>query len=155
MHRGGTLQLVDPKTSRKMAANKSRGTMPELALATILRRRKIRFRRHLRSLAGTPDFVLLHCRVAIFCDGDFWHGRHWAARLARNEFKTRAEFWIDKIETNKRRDRRTSRKLQKSGWVVLRVWASDVIKSPERVGRRINRAVELAAAKNCIAGLSP
>jgi DNA mismatch endonuclease (patch repair protein) len=76
-----------------------------------------RFRKHLKNLPGRPDLVFTKARVAVFIDGDFWHGY----RLPRWEHKL-SQFWRDKIRTNRERDRRNFRKLQRMGWQVIRVW---------------------------------
>jgi DNA mismatch endonuclease, patch repair protein len=71
-------------------------------------------------------------RIAIFCDGDFWHGYRYGQkkRLAK-------KFWRDKIENNMRRDRRYGRKLRRDGWSVLRLWEHDIEKNPEKCMRKI------------------
>ena len=81
---------------------------------------------------GNPDFILPRKKIAIFCDGDFWHGYryHKKKRLAK-------KFWRDKIERNMRRDAKVSRKLRRDGWSVLRFWEHDIEKNPEKCMRKI------------------
>lgn|GEM_PF-247160 len=74
-----------------------------------------------RDLVGTPDFVFRHRKVAIFVDGCFWHGCP-EKRLPT----TRRPFWREKIEMNKRRDRRVDRSLRTDGWRVVRIWEHDL-----------------------------
>ena len=83
---------------------------------------------------GNPDFILPRKRIAIFCDGDFWHGYkyHGKKRLAK-------KFWRDKIERNMRRDIIVSRRLRYDGWSVLRFWEHDIEKNPEKCMRKIRR----------------
>ncbi len=85
---------------------------------------------------GNPDFVIERKKIAIFCDGDFWHGYNYESK--KKPFK---KFWRDKIETNMRRDRRISRKLRRDGWSVLRFWEHDIEKNQEKVVRKIKRHV--------------
>jgi hypothetical protein len=66
--------------------------------------------------------------MAIFVDGEFWHGRNWEAQKAR--LKSNREFWIAKIERNMARDARVNRELEESGWKVFRFWESDIKKHP-------------------------
>ena len=81
---------------------------------------------------GNPDFAHRRKRIAIFCDGDFWHGYRYGQkkRLAK-------KFWRDKIENNMRRDKRYNRKLRRDGWSVLRLWEHDIEKNPEKCRRKI------------------
>ena len=70
-----------PETTHKiMSAIKSRDTRPELALRKELWRRGLRYRKNYKRLPGKPDIVFLGVRLAVFCDGDFWHGHNWAIR---------------------------------------------------------------------------
>jgi len=77
----------------------------------------LRFRRHLSTVPGHPDISFLREKVAIFVDGDFWHG--W--RLSTWEHKL-SPFWKAKLHANRRRDRNNFRKLRAKGWKVIRIW---------------------------------
>jgi DNA mismatch endonuclease (patch repair protein) len=137
----------DPKvTSRIMAAVRGRDTEPERLLRSELFRRGLRYRLHARGLPGKPDIVFKRARVAVFVDGDFFHGGGWRARgFASFEGQfgrwRNAPFWIEKIRGNVARDKRATRELRKLGWKVIRVWESDVRKSPQRAADRIADAV--------------
>ncbi|HEX7901395.1 MAG TPA: very short patch repair endonuclease, partial [Planctomycetota bacterium] len=67
-------------TSRIMSAVRSRDTVPELLLGKALRRLKLRFERCAADVPGTPDLVFRARGVAVFVDGDFWHGNSWRLR---------------------------------------------------------------------------
>lgn len=82
---------------------------------------------------GNPDFILEEQRIAIFCDGDFWHGYNY-----QNKKKPSKKYWREKIETNMRRDVRITRKLRREGWSVLRFWEHDIEK---RTGVCIDRII--------------
>ena len=86
-----------------------------------LSRRGLRFHRHVRSLPGSPDIVFIREKVAVFVDGDFWHG--W--RLATWEHKL-SPFWRDKLHANRLRDRRNFCRLRAKGWTVVRIWQHQV-----------------------------
>lgn len=86
---------------------------------------------------GNPDFVLEKQKIAIFCDGDFWHGYKYAEKK-----RPAKKFWRDKIERNMARDRRVSRKLRREGWSVLRFWEHDVEKKTDVCINKILRKVE-------------
>ncbi len=119
-----------------MARVKSKNTTPERNLCHIFRRERLRFRRHVAHLPGKPDFVLREAPVIVFVDGDFWHGRElstWAHKLS--------PYWLGKISRNIRRDKSNFAKLRRLGWSVLRVWESDLAKSPLKCIAKIRSAI--------------
>jgi DNA mismatch endonuclease (patch repair protein) len=115
-----------------MAAIKGRDTRCEMAFARLLRKEKIRYRRATNHLPGKPDFILMDARVAIFVDGDFWHGRFfqsWKQKLSI--------YWLKKISGNRRRDRRVGTQLRRIGFQVVRIWESDLQKRPPQAIAKI------------------
>lgn len=101
-----------------MASVKSRGNgTTEVALARILCAAGVRGYRKHWPVAGKPDFAWPGLKVAVFVDGCFWHGCTRCKYLPRSNRK----FWENKIENNKKRDRRVSQRLRRSGWRVIRV----------------------------------
>lgn len=91
----------------------------------------------MKGLAGNPDIVFLGARVAIFCDGDFWHGRDWEARRRKLGRGNNASYWLAKIERNIERDWQNTQKLLDQGWTVLHVWESDIRSDSEGVARDV------------------
>ena len=85
---------------------------------------------------GNPDFIIQNRKIAIFCDGDFWHGHKYDEKK-----KPSKKFWRDKIEGNMKRDRRISRRLRQDGWSVLRFWEHEIERNPERCIKRITRKI--------------
>ncbi len=123
------MDVLTPEQRRRcMQANKSRGTKPELALGRLLWSCGVRYRKHPKDVAGRPDFCIKKYRLAIFVDGEFWHGRHWDERKKR--LSHNRDFWIAKIERNMRRDREVTTRLEKCGWSVLRFWETEIKKQP-------------------------
>jgi DNA mismatch endonuclease, patch repair protein len=98
------------------------------------------WRRH-QKLPGTPDFVFLKQRTAVFVDGCYWHGCPRCSRVP----KSNVEFWTNKFESNKRRDRRVNRQLRAEGWHVIRVWQCR-LRAPGAFLSRVNRALSRSAA---------
>jgi DNA mismatch endonuclease (patch repair protein) len=122
-------------------ANKSRDTEPEMALRRALWRLGYRYRLEPRRVFGRPDLVLPRHQVAIFCDGDFWHGRDWPQRRAKLLKGANAEYWVAKIESNIERDRRVTRELRRQGWTVLRIWEGDLRRNPAATVKKVQRVL--------------
>lgn len=130
-----------PETTHKiMSAIKSRDTRPELALRKELWRRGLRYRKNYKRLPGKPDIVFLGVRLAVFCDGDFWHGHNWAIRgygSLEEELSRYSKAWAGKIARNIQRDARVDRELEAMGWRVLRIWESEIKADVKRCGDRV------------------
>jgi DNA mismatch endonuclease (patch repair protein) len=119
-------------THRIMSAIKSTATEPEQLLGQAMWKIGLRYRRHYR-IIGKPDFVFVRVKIAVFCDGDFWHGNNWQIRglgSLEAELAGYSEFWAKKIKRNIERDNIVTNKLEEDGWLVLRFWESDIRKSP-------------------------
>jgi DNA mismatch endonuclease, patch repair protein len=108
-----------------MAQVKSRGNKStEKRLIAIFREAGIKGWRRTYPLFGNPDFVFRKERVAVFVDGCFWHGHPTKCRLPQ----TNREYWVRKIQRNKKRDREVTRYLGEKGWKVIRIWEDSVSK---------------------------
>lgn len=138
-HRG---DIMSPATrSAVMARIKGKDTGPERAVARMLLDHGLKPECHVRDLPGRPDFVLRTRNVAIFVDGDFWHGWRfpaWRLKLS--------EKWDHKIEANRRRDVRNHAKLRRAGWKVVRIWEHQLSRHPDSVRARIAAIVALSRA---------
>ncbi len=108
-----------------------RGTKPEIALRRELHRRGLRFYVEYRSAAGRPDLAIPAKRLAIFVDGDVWHG-HPDRRIP--------DAWRPKIDGNRQRDSQVTARLESQGWTVLRIWESDIRRSLDACVERVTRA---------------
>jgi DNA mismatch endonuclease (patch repair protein) len=124
------MDTVDKKTrSRIMASVGQRNTIPEMRLRRILHRIGLRYRLHDRSLPGSPDLIFPQFHAVVFVHGCFWHV-HKHCRFSTKP-STRKEFWREKFEANKKRDRRNYRALKARGWRVLVVWEC-ILKTKEQ-----------------------
>lgn len=138
--------MRDPAvTSRIMAAVKGKDTEPELLLRRELHRRGLRYRLHDRRLPGRPDMLFVSVRIAVFVDGDFWHGHGWRERgllsyEAQFDNHHDPERWRTKIARNMARDVEVNAALERLGWTVIRVLESDV-------RRDVKAAAELVEAR--------
>lgn len=121
--------------------NRSSDTAHEKLLRSALWRRGLRFRKNLATLPGKPDIVFTAARVAVFCDGDFWHGRNWRKLSRQLRRRANAAYWRHKIRTNMLRDLGITQLLTDQGWYVIRIWEGDVNADPERAALRVEQIV--------------
>lgn len=118
-----------------MSKIKSKNTKFESDFIELLNQSlNIRFRTHAKDLKGTPDIVFDEQKVCVFLDSDFWHG--W--QFPRWQKTLKNEFWVNKIENNRKRDKITTNKLRYSGWKVIRIWEHNIKKDPEKCVCQIN-----------------
>jgi DNA mismatch endonuclease (patch repair protein) len=125
-------------------SSRKRDTRCELVLRRALWARALRYRVDVRGLPGKPDIVLTKPKLAIFCDGDFWHGRNLEERLKHLEVGHNSAYWVAKIQRNVERDRRNDAELRVAGWLVLRLWETDILKDPQAAAQRVLEAVHRA-----------
>jgi DNA mismatch endonuclease, patch repair protein len=116
-----------------MSRVKSRDTTPERVVRSMLHAMGYRYRLHRKDLPGKPDIVFGPRRKIVFIHGCFWHGhRCQKGRLP----KTNRTFWRMKVEANRARDLRSTRRLRIAGWKVLTVWQcqlKDLLAVRERI----------------------
>lgn len=116
-------------THKIMSSIPSKDTRPELLLRKALWRENLRYRVNYKKLPGKPDIVFTKYHIAVFCDGDFWHGHNWAIRgmnSLEEELNGYSEFWRNKILHNIERDNEVNILLRSLGWKVLRFWESEI-----------------------------
>jgi len=115
-----------PERSKLMSKIKCKDTQPEILLRKALWAAGLRYRLNVAKLPGKPDIVFRKHKVAVFVDGDFWHGYKWEEKKPR--IKSNADYWIKKIERNMQRDNENNAALQGLGYTVLRFWEHQVKK---------------------------
>ena len=101
----------------------------------------LRYRVNVATLPGRPDIVFGRARLAVFCDGDFWHGRDFRKRIERLSTGHNAPYWVAKIRGNVERDQRNQALLESDGWTVLRFWETDILKDLGTVVMRIAASI--------------
>ncbi|KRM67621.1 DNA mismatch endonuclease Vsr [Apilactobacillus ozensis DSM 23829 = JCM 17196] len=115
---------TDKKTSKRMSKVKLKRGPLENTLAQKLWYQGIRYRRNYKNLPGLPDIAITKYKIAVFIDGEFWNGFNWEQRKQR--LKRNREYWINKIETNMKRDKHKDDELRKIGWISLHFWGNTV-----------------------------
>ena len=124
------MDKLTPEQRRKnMQHIKSKDTKIEVLLRKALWNKGYRYRKNLMQLPGKPDIVLTKYRIAIFCDGEFFHGKDWEVLRPRLEKSNNSEFWISKISRNRERDDEVNKQLLFQGWTVIRFWGDDIKKN--------------------------
>lgn len=111
--------------SNNMRAIRSKDTSIELMLRKELWKRGFRYRVNCKSVYGKPDILFVKAKVAVFCDGDFWHGKDYNENTFANS--DNAEFWNKKIVRNMERDKIVNEELASQGYKVLRFWESEIV----------------------------
>ncbi|HRJ51905.1 MAG TPA: very short patch repair endonuclease [Candidatus Thiothrix moscowensis] len=117
--------IVDPATrSRMMSGIRGKDTKPEMLIRKALHKRGFRYRLHAKDLPGKPDLVFPKYKAVVFIHGCFWHG-HEGCKYFKVP-QTRTEFWLNKIEGNRLRDKQVRTQLEESGWRVGIIWECSV-----------------------------
>ena len=126
--------------SHNMRRVKNKDSAIELALRKELWSRGLHYRKNVKTVYGKPDIAFIGKKIAVFCDSEFWHGYAW--EITQDEFQSRRDFWIPKIERNIQRDKEVNEKLRSEGWIVLRFWGKEIKRDVATCADMIQRAWE-------------
>ena len=129
-----------PAVRKRMSQVKLKNGDCETKLAHALWHRGIRYRLNYKMLPGSPDIAITKYKIAVFVDGEFWHGYDWENR--KEKLKSNREYWIEKIEENIARDARVNNDLTHKGWHVLHFWSTDISRNLEECVDSIVDVVE-------------
>lgn len=110
---------------------RSKDTRIEVLLRKELWKRGYRYRKNYSKLPGIPDIVLTKYKIAIFCDGEFFHGKDWEVLKSRLVTGSNPEYWTKKISRNMQRDDEINKQLLFLGWTVIRFWGKDILKKTD------------------------
>jgi DNA mismatch endonuclease (patch repair protein) len=119
-----------------MSRVSQKDTSPEKTIFSFLRKNKLRFRKNIKTLPGSPDIVLTELNAVIFVHGCFWHG-HKRCKLAKRP-SSNTKYCNKKIDDNIERDKRKAKELRKLGWKVLTVWQCQ-LKTEEKKEKTFER----------------
>ena len=123
--------LTKEQRHKNMKNIKGKDTKIEVLLRKALWHKGYRYRKNYKKLEGKPDIVLTKYKIAIFCDGEFFHGKDWEKLRERLKRGDNGEFWIKKIARNMEHDNDINKRLEFEGWTVLRFWGNDIKRNPE------------------------
>lgn len=116
--------LTKEQRHKNMSHIRNKNTKAEVMLRRALWHQGVRYRKNYSVLPGKPDIAITRCHIAIFVDGDYWHGRN-LAELEKKDIHNK-EFWIQKLSGNVERDKQVNDMLTEMGWIVLRFWETDI-----------------------------
>lgn len=105
---------------------RNRDTRIEVLLRKALWENGYRYRKNYDRLPGKPDIAITKYKIAIFCDGEFFHGKDWEVLKPRLEKSNNSKYWISKISRNRERDNEINKQLLFMGWTVIRFWGNDI-----------------------------
>lgn len=114
-----------PEISKRMKTLSHKKSKVESILAKALWHKGYRYRLNCKDLPGTPDIVLTKYRIAIFVDGEFWHGKDF--EKTKEKLKNNRDYWIEKIEENIQRDIKNDNLLRQMEWIPLHFWSKEVV----------------------------
>ena len=124
--------LTPKQRSLAMSRVKQKDTDLEKIVRAELRKLGYRFKTNVKSLPGKPDVVFPTAKLAVFVDGDFWHGY----RFPQWQHKLKL-FWKRKITKTRLRDQRNFRRLRSMGWQVIRIWQHQIKSNRDLCLRKI------------------
>lgn len=134
-------KMTDEQRRHNMQSIRSKDTKIEVMLRKALWHKGYRYRKNYKELPGRPDIVLIKYKIAIFCDGEFFHGKEWDVLEGRLKNGKNAEFWIGKIKRNMERDDEINKYLLFKGWTVIRFWGEDIKKNIDECVKTIEEAI--------------
>ena len=124
-----------------MSHIKSKDTSIEVSLRRALWKKGYRYRKNYSALPGKPDIVLSKYRIAIFCDGELFHGKNWEVLKPRLLKGNNPDFWVKKIERNMKRDDENDKRLLFLGWTVIHFWGNDILRNTDQCVKVVEEAI--------------
>ena len=134
--------LTKEQRHKNMKNIHGKDTKIEIILRKALWAKGYRYRKNYKKLPGNPDIVLTKYKIAIFCDGEFFHGKDWEKLELKLKNSNNSEFWIKKISRNMERDDEINKKLNYEGWTVIRFWGDDIKKHTDVCVKVVEEAIQ-------------
>lgn len=133
--------LTKEQRRRSMQHNTSKDTKIEVTLRKALWKKGYHYYKNYKGLPGSPDIVLTKYKIAIFCDGEFFHGKDWEVLKPQLQRGNNPDFWVKKIERNIQRDIEVDKKLLFLGWTVIHFWGKDIMKKTDECVQVIEEVI--------------
>lgn len=133
--------LTKEQRHKNMRNIKSKNTKIELILRRALWHSGIRYRKNYDKLPGKPDIVITKYKIAIFCDGEFFHGYDWFHQKKKLQNSNNSDYWIKKISRNISRDIKIDKELFALGWIVVHFWGKYISKHTDQCVKYIEEII--------------
>lgn len=134
--------LKPEQRHKNMQHIKSKGTQIERIFRKALWREGIRYRKNYDKLPGKPDIAITKYKIAIFCDGEFFHGKDWEQLKIKLKNSNNSDYWIKKIQRNINRDYEVEQAIRAKGWIVLRFWGKDIKHDVNMCVKTVKEAIQ-------------
>ena len=131
-------KLTKEQRHKNMQAIRSKDTKIEILLRKALWHEGIRYRKNYKVCSCHPDIVITKYKIAVFCDGEFWHGKS----MERYDVTTNVKYWHEKIKRNVERDLENTIELRDNGWIVLRFWETEIEKHLADCVAEVQRCID-------------
>ena len=132
---------VTEQRRKTMGKIRGKNTKIEVALCKALWAKGYRYRKNYKSIPGSPDICLTKYKIAVFCDGEFFHGKDWEVRKAKVAKGNNGEYWVKKIQENMLRDNEKDKELNALGWIVVHFWGKEILKNPDECVKVIEEII--------------
>ena len=133
--------ITTPDISKRMSKIKSKHNKVEILLAKALCHKGYRYRLNYKKLPGSPDIAITKYYIAIFVDGEFWHGKDFEKHKLK--IKNNKDYWIEKIQENIERDISNDNQLKEQGWIPIHFWSKEILRDVEHCVSIIDDFVDL------------
>lgn len=110
--------LSPEQRHKNMKHIRSKDTKIEIILRKALWHEGIRYRKNYDKLPGKPDIAITKYKIAVFCDGEFFHGKDWNQLQVKLKNSNNSEYWLKKIQRNINRDYEVEQEIRAQGWIV-------------------------------------
>lgn len=134
-------KLTPEQRKKNMRSIKGKDTSIEMILRKALWKKGYHYRKNYKNLPGTPDIALTKYKIAIFCDGEFFHGKDWEILKPRLEKSDNSQYWISKISRNRERDEDVNKQLLFQGWTVIRFWGKEIQNNTDQCVKVVEEAI--------------
>ncbi len=124
-----------------MSRIRGKDTEIEIVLRKALWAKGYRFRKNYKKIPGRPDIALTKYKIAIFCDGEFFHGKDWEILRPKLEKGNNSDYWVPKIQRNIDRDVEKDQKLLFMGWTVIHFWGKDILEKTDECIQAIEETI--------------
>ncbi len=134
--------LSPEQRHKNMKHIRSKDTKIEIILRKALWHEGIRYRKNYDKLPGKPDIAITKYKIAVFCDGEFFHGKDWNQLQVKLKNSNNSEYWLKKIQRNINRDYEVEQEIRAQGWIVLRFWGKDIKQDVNMCVKSIKEAIQ-------------